>query len=379
METISGETMKDVVIVGGGLAGLVNAIRLSSSGLDVLLIEKKSYPFHRVCGEYISNEALPFLNSIGADIAGLNPSAINRLLISSASGNAVETGLALGGFGISRYKLDHHLYRLALSKGVEFRLNTQAIDIKYKNKVFTTRLTDGPEIKSKLIIGSYGKRSSLDRRFNRDFFYKRSPYIGVKYHVRVKLPPDQISLHNFRQGYCGISRIEDDKYCLCYLSSRDNIQQHGSIAAIEEKVIRKNPYLKEIFNHAEFIYEKPEVINEISFEKKSPVENHILMSGDSAGMITPLCGNGMAMAIHSAKILSEIILNNYHNKKFDLAAIEKAYTIQWNEMFASRLMRGRIIQKLMIRENLSTLSINLLKRSQSLTRWMIRQTHGKEF
>ncbi|HXA02153.1 MAG TPA: NAD(P)/FAD-dependent oxidoreductase, partial [Cytophagaceae bacterium] len=326
------ETQKDIVIIGGGLAGLVNAIRLSSAGLNVLLIEKKSYPFHRVCGEYISNEALPFLNSIGADVSGLKPSAINRLLISTPSGSIVEAELGMGGFGLSRYKLDHHLYRLALSKGVEFRLNTQAIDIKCKNKRFTTFLTDGQEIKSNLVIGSFGKRSNLDRTLKRDFFYKRSPYIGVKYHIRAKLPSDQIALHNFKQGYCGISRIEDDKYCMCYLSSRENIQQHGNIAAMEGKILWKNPYLKDIFNKAEFLYEKPEVINEVSFEKKGPVENHILMSGDSAGMITPLCGNGMAMAIHSAKILSEIILDNYHNKNFDLAAIEKAYTEQWNDM-----------------------------------------------
>jgi flavin-dependent dehydrogenase len=373
------EIIKDIVIIGGGLAGLVNAIRLSSAGLSVLLIEKKSYPFHRVCGEYISNEALPFLNSIGAEISNLKPSAINKLFISSSSGSVIEAELSLGGFGVSRYVLDHHLFQLALSKDVEFKLNTQAIDIKYDDNLFITSLSDGQEIKSNLVIGSFGKRSNLDRTLEREFFYKRSPYIGVKYHVVARLPSDQISLHNFKGGYCGISRIEDEKYCLCYLSSTENIQRHGSIAAMEEKVLWKNPYLKDIFNQAEFIYEKPEVINEISFERKSPVENHILMSGDSAGMITPLCGNGMAMAIHSAKILSEIILDNYNNKNFDLAAIEKIYTQQWNDMFAARLMRGRIIQKLMIIENLSALSINILKKSQSLTTWMIRQTHGKAF
>jgi menaquinone-9 beta-reductase len=373
------ETMKDVVIIGGGLAGLVNAIRLSSAGLNVLLVEKKSYPFHRVCGEYISNEVLPFLESIGADIPGLKPSSIKRLQVSVPSGNVMEAELGIGGFGISRYKLDHHLYQLARSRGVEFRLDTQAIDVKYKNKIFTTIFTQGPEVKSNLIIGSYGKRASLDRTLKRDFFYKRSPYIAVKYHVRAKLSSDQISLHNFKGGYCGISKIEDDKYCMCYLSRKENIQQYGSIAAMEEKVIWKNPYLKEIFTSAEYIYEKPEVINEISFEKKGPVENHILMSGDSAGMITPLCGNGMAMAIHSAKILSEIILRNYQDKKPDLPAIENEYTEQWNEMFAARLLRGRFLQKLMLKESLAALSINILKRSQSLTGWMIRQTHGKEF
>ena len=60
-------TSFDVIIIGGGLAGLTNAIHLSKSKQRVLLIEKNSYPKHKVCGEYISNEVLPYLNSLGID------------------------------------------------------------------------------------------------------------------------------------------------------------------------------------------------------------------------------------------------------------------------------------------------------------------------
>jgi hypothetical protein len=88
---------------------------------------------------------------------------------------------------------------------------------------------------------------------------------------------------------------------MCYLAKRDDLRKYGTLAALEENVIRKNPYLNEIFNTPNFCWINPKVINEISFEKKAPVEQHILMSGDTAGMIAPLCGNGMAMAIHSAK------------------------------------------------------------------------------
>src|SRR4051812_29820818 len=112
--------MKDIIIVGGGLAGLTNAIQLADAGLDVLVIEKKSYPFHRVCGEYISNETLPFLKSIGADLSVLFPSNINRLLVSSPGGSKMEMPLQMGGFGVSRYSLDNYLYSLALSRGVSF-------------------------------------------------------------------------------------------------------------------------------------------------------------------------------------------------------------------------------------------------------------------
>ena len=55
----------DVIVVGGGLAGLINSILIRKAGFEVTLIERKKYPFHRVCGEYVSNEVIPFLKSEG--------------------------------------------------------------------------------------------------------------------------------------------------------------------------------------------------------------------------------------------------------------------------------------------------------------------------
>jgi flavin-dependent dehydrogenase len=371
--------MRDVVIIGGGLAGLVNAIQLADAGLDVLVIEKRNYPFHRVCGEYISNEALPFLKSIGADLATLNPAKINRLLITSPSGIRLESPLQMGGIGISRYTLDHFLYKLAESKGVEFRLNTHVTDAKYSDGRFRIFLSEGHLIESKLAIGSFGKRSNLDRQLDRNFFYKRSPYVAVKYHIKAELPRELISLHNFNGGYCGISRIEEDKYCMCYMVVRDHLKKHGNINEMQSQVLFKNPFIKNVFQNSIFLYDKPEVINEISFQRKTAVENHILMSGDSAGMITPLCGNGMSMAIHSAKILSSVIINHYKKDNSNLETIEKDYCNQWHSTFGNRLKVGRFIQTLFIKEYLSDLSLNVLKNSSGLTNWLVGQTHGKEF
>jgi flavin-dependent dehydrogenase len=126
--------MKDVIIIGGGIAGLVNAIRLADAGLEVLVIEKKTYPFHRVCGEYISNEALPFLRSIGADPELLGPSRIRNLVVSSPGGSIVELPLKMGGIGVSRFALDNFLYSVAVGKGVEFRLNTAVTEVRFEGE-----------------------------------------------------------------------------------------------------------------------------------------------------------------------------------------------------------------------------------------------------
>ena len=100
----------DILIIGGGLAGLVNAIHLSAAGLSVILIEKNEYPKHKVCGEFISNEVLPYLQHLNADPMTIGAKKINRLLISTTRGKTIETKLPLGGFGISRYALDHFLF-----------------------------------------------------------------------------------------------------------------------------------------------------------------------------------------------------------------------------------------------------------------------------
>ncbi len=369
----------DILIIGGGLAGLCNAICLSQAGLNVHVIEQKTYPAHKVCGEYISNETLPFLQSIQINIAKLRPARISRLMLSSPSGSSVNLPLGLGGFGLSRYTLDHFLYMRALQYGVRFSLNERVDSIVFHDDRFTVQLASGRFEKSKIVIAGYGKRSNLDKFLQRPFISKRSPYVGVKYHIRTDFPRDLIALHNFEGGYCGISAIENGQYCLCYLSNRSNLKEAGSIEALEELILKKNPYLKHILENSEFLYDKPLVINEISFESKKPVENHLLMCGDAAGMITPLCGNGMAMAIHSAKLLSGLIIRYYRNPDFGRDHLEHYYQKEWNRLFASRISRGRRIQQLFGRKIISNLSIQSLRLLPPVANMIVKSTHGKPF
>src|SRR5205085_3563684 len=98
MESNSHDSPFDVIIAGGGLAGLISAILLSTAGLKIMLIEKKSYPFHKVCGEYVSNEVLNFLLKIGLNPFDLGASKISRLRISSPTGKNIFPKLDLGGF-----------------------------------------------------------------------------------------------------------------------------------------------------------------------------------------------------------------------------------------------------------------------------------------
>ena len=373
--------MRDVIIIGGGLAGLVSALELARAGHEVTLVERKTYPFHKVCGEYVSNEVKAYIESLGVDLAGLGATDIRRFQVSAPSGRLLESKLDLGGFGISRYVLDLELYRLGQLAGVQFRLGKPVDDVTFADDQFAVTLSDGTVLTSRLVLGTFGKRSKLDKSLGRAFTRhpapaNRSPYIGVKYHVRADLPNDVIALHNFSDGYCGMSAIEDGKYCVCYLTTRDNLRRYGNIPDMEQAILRRNPHLKAVFTTAQFLYDKPEVINEISFAPKQAVENHILMAGDSAGLITPLCGNGMAMAIHGAKLVSELS-DIFLQNKITRAELESRYQRGWSERFTRRLWVGRNVQKLFGKPWLTEAGAWAFNVVKPALRGVMRQTHGE--
>jgi flavin-dependent dehydrogenase len=369
------------LVLGGGLAGLAAALDLAGRGHRVMVVERRRYPFHRVCGEYVSNEVLPYLRRLGADPATLVPAAIGQFRLSSPAGRTLASPLDLGGFGVSRYQLDEFLYQRAVAAGVEFVFATVA-DVAFDAAAdqHLVRLSDGRQLAARLVLGTYGKRSALDRQLERPFFGQRSPYLGVKYHLRLPgFPRDVIELHNFRDGYAGISAIEDDKLCFCYLTTRTNLKASGgTIAALEGDVLARNPRLAAILTQAERLYPQPEVINEISFAPKLPVEQHLLMVGDAAGLITPLCGNGMAMALHGAALAAPLA-SRFLRGDLTRPALEAAYAKVWQQQFGARLRVGRAVQGLFGGPVLSELVVGSLRYWPGAVRALMRQTHGHEF
>ena len=372
----------DIAITGGGLAGLSLAIQLRRKGYSIILFEKEKYPFHKVCGEYISLESWDFLSSLGIDLAALKVPVITQLQVSAVNGKLLTQKLPLGGFGISRYQLDNLLMQIASAEGVVIKENTKVQDIKFVQDSFEIDCSVGI-YKARVAAGSFGKRSNLDIKWKRPFTTapknKLNNYIGVKYHAKINFPVDTIALHNFQNGYCGIVRIEDNTYNICYLTTADNLQQcNGDIKEMERLILSRNPLLKKLFNQSELAHQSPLTISQISFEKKSQVDNHVLMAGDAAGMITPLCGNGMSMALHGSKIAAAHI-QNFLQHNIDRDQLEKNYTLEWNRQFAQRLLMGRRIHRLFGKRWLTNLFITIVKPFPGLVRSLIKQTHGKSF
>ena len=377
----------DVAIIGGGLAGLALSIQLAGKNYSVILFEKEKYPFHKVCGEYISMESWNFLESLGLPLSSLNLPQIDTLMLTAPNGKSFTTKLPLGGFGISRYKIDHLLSVIAKEGGVHLLEQTKVENVHF-DKRFVIQYSDQNkknehQIESGICCGAFGKRSNIDIKWKREFVSKSNPrinnYIAVKYHAKANWPSDVIGLHNFRDGYCGISQIEEGNYCVCYLTTAANLKRSSnSISRMEKNILFQNPVLKEIFSTSKFLFDTPLTISQISFSKKSQVENNILMLGDAAGMITPLCGNGMSMALHSSKMAASCIekfLENIIERK----QMENDYRQLWEKEFSGRLAMGQILQSFFGSVAVSNLFVTGMKAFPFLAKSIIRKTHGRPF
>ncbi|MFP5041046.1 NAD(P)/FAD-dependent oxidoreductase [Parasediminibacterium sp. JCM 36343] len=385
-----------IAIVGGGLAGLCFAIQAADKGYSVALFEKETYPCHKVCGEYISKESWPFLQGLGLNLASLDLPHINQLQVSSVNGKSFSHKLPLGGFGISRYLIDKLLADIAVKKGVQLFTATKVKDIQYKENslgkgnfsihaqpLSDTGASTNFNWEADVAIGSFGKRSNIDLQWKRDFAAQKpnklNNYIGIKYHIEVPYPDNTIALHNFENGYCGMSKIEDNKSCLCYLTTAQNLKNNGnSIKQMEENILYKNPFLKDIFTNAHFLFPQPVAISQISFQPKTIVENHVLMAGDAAGMITPLCGNGMSMAMHASKLAFEQV-DLFLQKRITREEMELQYKKKWREQFSTRLSTGRVIQSLFGGVTTSNVLVSTMRLFPFLATPLIKATHGVVF
>ena len=162
----------------------------------------------------------------------------------------------------------------------------------------------------------------------------------------------------------------------CYLAHYSSFKRYKNVVEFQERVLRKNPFLNRFFASATSLFDKPLVISQLSFARKQPVENHVLMCGDTAGLIHPLCGNGMAMAIHSAKILSELIETHCQSPSFNRANLEKQYTIAWTNEFNKRLTAGRALQYVLQSPLATSIVMKGVQLTPGILPLIIKQTHG---
>lgn len=366
-------------IIGGGLGGLCLSIQLARQGVEVILFEKNTYPQHKVCGEYISMESWGFLQDLGLPLDDLDLPRLTQLGISAESGFMLNSPLSLGGFGISRFTLDDQLCQIARKWGVMVLENCKVLDVENADTAVAEITTTLGKYQAKLVCGSFGKYAPSFAKTPGKITTQLPNYVAVKYHIETDLAPDRIELHNFQDGYCGVSKVDGNRYCLCYLSKSSNLQRNGNdLKTMEAAVLYKNLLLKKYFTQSSFLFDKPLVISNVYFHPKDTSLNGMLMLGDAAGAITPLCGNGMSMAMRASKLLADLI-PPYVEGNINKMELINQYTSAWKTNFSTRIWAGQHLQHLFGKKVSTHLALKTLHYAPALTRRLIGLTHGLPF
>lgn len=377
----------DVVIIGAGLAGCSAAITLAQYGYHVLLVEAGAYPRPKVCGEFLSPETLAFFNGagFGKKFQELNPSRIDRLRITAPDGSEWRSQLPIPARGLSRFVLDSALAEHARCLGVELQEGTRINQIDGNLEAGFLLNAQTPHgiqhFQSAAVIAAYGKDSNLSRVLKRsEKKLHAGTYLGLKRHFTGPCLAQQIDLHVFRGGYCGISPVENGISNVCLLVRQDIFQQviskdSSSINQFIDWICEQNAYLAEWLLQATTVDPDWLSIARISLMRQRPIKQDILFAGDAVAMIAPFAGDGMAMALQSGK-LAALAIHDYLSKSQDAATMKQRYAHTWQTSFSKQLRLGRILQELIISPRLLVPSLHLLNHFPALGQWLIHATRN---
>jgi hypothetical protein len=366
--------MPDAIIIGAGLAGLSAAMELSQRDIDVLVLEKKSLPRHKVCGEYLSREVLPYFEKMGVPFP--DRPVVDQFLLSTSKGRYVQRQLPLGGVGISRKTLDALLCEHAKENGARIEFHTKVQEVYFKNNAFHLTTAKGDRYKAQVVLSAFGKGPGW-RSFSEVKDKDKAVYLGVKQYYRYEMPEDLVVLHNFEGGYCGAVKVEDGTVDVAYMVDQAVFRRFKSTELLEEELMHVNPFLKELFIRGEAVLERPMTISNFQLGSKKLIEEHILYAGDAAAMIPPASGNGMAMAIWGGHFAANA-MQQYLHQKCTREQMEKMYRKQWKKHLSNRLLWGRQFQRLMGTTWPAEWAMSLLKAFPSLLSSLVSLTHSKK-
>ena len=372
----------DALVIGGGLAGCSTALQLARRGHSVLLAEQSTYPRHKLCGEFLSPEAQSSFRRLGVLEAAHDAGAatIRQTRLTAPSGTATKHTLPNTALGLSRYQLDRLLFRQACATGVDGRPGTRVTNVDGSLDEGFAVTVGGETVEARLVLGAYGRRGHLDRTLDRPFLKQRTPYVGFKAHYAGSSAADvsnTIELHSAPGGYCGLSPVEDDRINVCWIGHTDALTDAGGTpAAMLKESLRQNPVLDERLRGLHRVSDQFRAVSQVPLMPKSRFAGGVCMIGDAAGMIAPLCGDGMAMALRTADLVSPLA-SEYLDGRRSSSSFRTAYETTWTNTFGRRMRLGRWIHAAAFRPGAARFLVQSCRFLPPFARWLIRTTRGR--
>lgn len=350
----------DVAIVGAGPGGSTLAALLAMRGVSVALIDRDTFPRDKLCGEFLSYDALPIVEALGIDLDGAPH--IDRCRVVSRH-RTYEFAFPHAARGISRMKLDELLFRKAIAAGA-IGLEGHTATIVERHRV--------DHIKAKVVAGAWGRWGRFDQQLDRAFVHDHSHRnFGFKRHYRGTHEQGVIDLYSFHRGYLGVSDVEDGITNICGLVHADRLAGHkGKWDSFIDTIRAEEPRLEALYGAFEPAQEHFLSSEPVIFRSRSAVEGGIFMIGDASGVIDPLTGNGMAMAIQSAVVAAPYILCALADRN-----AEDQYRAEHHRMFGKRIGWSRRVAALLSRPAMLDQSLRLA-RTPALGAFLLRHTRA---
>jgi flavin-dependent dehydrogenase len=343
----------DIAVIGGGPAGSTAAIYSARMGFRTCLVEKKSFPRETICGEFLSREVLQILNELqlAKQFQSLGPNPLTAFRYCPEHSRSFTSEFAFTAYGMKRGTFDSFLLNTARSAGVTV-YQPAAVESVYRREAQYDLVVADSEGRKHLtarhVIAAYGKFSLLDKSLHRNFLQHKSRLNGIKIHFPTKylrhFSNHEIHIFTARNMYCGVNVVNDDTATLCFLERRfrDDVPPRARVV----ELLRSNRHFAALVSsdfesaiEAFPIYGAGNVF----FGKKSFVEKGILMVGDAAHVIAPLAGDGIGMAMQSAKMISTVLDESRRNNLGD-EAMNRLYSTMWKSFFRQRIRFALMIQ-----------------------------------
>ena len=346
----------DVAVVGAGPGGSTLAALLAMRGISVALIDRDTFPRDKLCGEFLSYDALPIVEALGIDLG--DAPFIDRCRVVSRH-RTYEFSFPHPARGISRMKLDELLHRRAVAAG--------AIPI-------TRTISSLADIDARVIAGAWGRWGRFDQQLGRAFVRDHAHRnFGFKRHYRGAHDPGVIELYSFYRGYLGVNDVEGGITNICGLVHADRLAGHkGKWDAFIETIRAEEPPLDALYGAFEPAQEHFLSSEPVIFRSRSAVEGGVFMIGDASGVIDPLTGNGMAMAIQSAVVAAPHIMSALTDRR----TAEDRYREEHRRMFGKRIGWSRRVAALLSRPAMLDQALRIAH-TPALGAFLLRHTRAR--
>ena len=296
-------TKPECLILGGGLAGGMAGLLLASSGRKTTLIEKETSPHHKVCGEFLSPEAVGYLRQAGIDPLQLGAQQINVLRLSVAN-RVVETRLPFTALSLSRHILDEALLARAAEEGCTVRRGVSVETLVRDGGTWTAQLATGESVAAPHVFLATGKHDL--RGWPRPHGLQ-SDLVGFKLHWRLAAAQttalhDAMELYLFPGGYGGLSLVEGEIANLCLVIRKSVFRKLGGWPALLAALREQNLRIRELLQRAQPLWDRPLAISSIPYGHLGSSAPTLWPLGDQIAVIPSFTGDGMSIALHSAAL-----------------------------------------------------------------------------